>query len=292
MKILDGKGLAEEIRNEIALEVAEYIDAQGRSPHLAAVIVGDDPASHTYVRNKEKACQSVGIISSVYKHPTDISERELLDVIDFISNDDEVDGMIVQTPLPAHISPDRVIMHINPAKDVDGFHPMNIGKMILGQPTYLPATPYGIMKLFEKYNIETQGKNCVVVGRSSTVGTPMSILLSRKAKHGDCTVTLCHSRTKNLNAICKRADILIAAIGSPGFITEEMVKKNAVVVDVGIHRIADETRKSGFRLIGDVVFDEVAPKCSYITPVPKGVGPMTVTALLLNTMKAFKKEVH
>ena len=289
MKLIDGKFIAGEIKKELAKETAEIIGKGLNPPHLVAIIVGNDPASQTYVASKEKACKEVGFTSSVYKHSNKITENELLEIIDFINKDDEIHGLIVQLPLPAHISPDRVIQRINPLKDVDGFHPENIGKMILGLPTYLPATPYGIIQLLERYNIKTEGKNCVVLGRSNIVGTPISILMSRKAYPGNSTVTICHSRTKNLKEICLTADILIAAIGSPEFVTADMVKKDAVVIDVGIHRVKSSETKSGFKLKGDVKFDEVSRKCSFITPVPKGVGPMTIVSLLKNTLEAAKK---
>ena len=289
MKLIDGKFIAGEIKKELVKETAEIIDKGLNPPHLVAIIVGNDPASQTYVASKEKACKEVGFTSSVYKHSNKITENELLEIIDFINKDDEIHGLIVQLPLPAHISPDRVIQRINPLKDVDGFHPENIGKMILGLPTYLPATPYGIIQLLERYKIETEGKNCVVLGRSNIVGTPISILMSRKAYPGNSTVTICHSRTKNLKEICLTADILIAAIGSPEFVTADMVKKDAVVIDVGIHRVKSSETKSGFKLKGDVKFDEVSRKCSFITPVPKGVGPMTIVSLLKNTLEAAKK---
>ncbi|MBI9038702.1 MAG: bifunctional 5,10-methylene-tetrahydrofolate dehydrogenase/5,10-methylene-tetrahydrofolate cyclohydrolase [Bacteroidales bacterium] len=289
MKLIDGKFIAGEIKKEIAKETAEIIDKGLNPPHLVAIIVGDDPASQTYVASKEKACKEVGFTSSVYKHSEKITENELLEIIDFINKDDEIHGLIVQLPLPKHISPDRVIQRINPLKDVDGFHPENIGKMVLSLPTYLPATPYGIIQLFERYNIETEGKNCVILGRSNIVGTPMGILMTRKANPGNSTVTICHSRTKNLKEICSKADILIAAIGSPEFVTADMVKKDAVVIDVGIHRVKSNKTKSGFKLKGDVKFDEVSKKCSFITPVPGGVGPMTIVSLLRNTLEAAKK---
>jgi len=289
MKLIDGKFIAGEIKKELVKETAEIIDKGLNPPHLVAIIVGNDPASQTYVASKEKACKEVGFTSSVYKHSNKITENELLEIIDFINKDDEIHGLIVQLPLPEHISPDRVIQRINPLKDVDGFHPENIGKMILGLPTYLPATPYGIIQLLERYKIETEGKNCVVLGRSNIVGTPISILMSRKAYPGNSTVTICHSRTKNLKEICLTADILIAAIGSPEFVTADMVKKDAVVIDVGIHRVKSSETKSGFKLKGDVKFDEVSKKCSFITPVPKGVGPMTIVSLLKNTLEAAKK---
>ncbi|MCX6234184.1 MAG: bifunctional 5,10-methylene-tetrahydrofolate dehydrogenase/5,10-methylene-tetrahydrofolate cyclohydrolase [Bacteroidetes bacterium] len=292
MELIDGKRMASEIRAEIAREVAACIDQQGTTPHLAAVLVGDDPASQTYVRNKEKDCLEVGIISSIYKYPSTISEKELLQAVDFINKDDDVNGMIVQLPLPAHISWNRIIEHIKPSKDVDGFHPVNIGRLALDMPAYLPATPFGILQLMERYQIETEGKECVILGRSHIVGSPLSILLSKKRYPGNCTVTLCHSKSKNIEEICKRADILIAAIGRPEFVREYMVKKNAVVIDVGTNRVRDDSKSSGFALVGDVKFDEVSEKCSFISPVPGGVGPMTRAALLVNTLKAFKNEVY
>jgi len=289
MKLIDGKKIAEQIKEEIKVEVAKIIDDDEGAPHLAAILVGNDAASETYVSHKEKDCQQVGIVSSVYRLSKHITESELLENIEFVNNDDEVHGLIVQLPLPRHIHVDRVIGAIDPEKDVDGFHPMNVGKMLLGEPTYLPATPAGILELLKRYKIKTEGKNCVVLGRSNIVGTPMGALLSRKANPGNCTVTMCHSKTKNIAEICREADIIIAAIGQAKFVTADMVKKGAVVIDVGIHRIPSDKTKSGFRLIGDVDFDEVAKKCSYITPVPGGVGPMTRVALLQNTMKAFKR---
>jgi len=290
-KIIDGKKTAVDIKNEIAIEVRAMIDADKKVPHLAAVLVGDDPASETYVNSKAKSCAEVGFTSSLYKQDSDISEEELLKIIDFLNNDKEVDGFIVQLPLPKHIAVQKVLNRIAPQKDVDGFHPVNVGRMLLNEPTYLPATPFGIMLLLERYNIETEGKNCVVLGRSNIVGTPMSVLLSRNAKPGNSTVTLCHSKTKNLAEICAQADILVVAIGRPEFVKADMVKQGAVVIDVGIHQVPSTQTKSGFKLIGDVKYDEVAPKCSYITPVPGGVGPMTIAGLLLNTLKAAKKEV-
>ena len=292
MKIIDGKKIAEDIRSEIAIEVRKMLDADLRSPHLVAIIVGEDGASQTYVANKEKACQEVGFISTVYKLPATTTETELLKMIDFINVDDDVDGLIVQLPLPKHISSDKVIQHIRPEKDVDGFHPQNVGRMMLGMPAFLPATPFGIIELLKRSAIETEGKNCVILGRSNIVGTPMSILLSRNFNPGNATVTLCHSKTKDLKSITKQADILIAAIGKPRFVTADMVKEGAVVIDVGIHRMPSDESISGFKLVGDVHYDEVAHKCSYITPVPKGVGPMTIVSLLLNTLKAAKKEVY
>jgi len=288
--IIDGKKIADDIKSEIAIEVRSMLDSNKRVPHLAAVLVGEDPASLTYVNNKSKSCHEVGFTSSVYRYESTISENKLLEAIDFLNNDDEVDGFIVQLPLPEHISVQKVISRIKPSKDVDGFHPVNLGRMLLNEPSFLPATPYGIIQLLERYNIETEGKNCVVLGRSNIVGTPISVLLSRKAKPGNCTVTLCHSKTRNIKEICATADILIVAIGKPQYVTADMVKKGAVVIDVGMHRIPSETTKSGFRLIGDVKYDEVFSKCSYISPVPGGVGLMTIASLLSNTLKAYKKE--
>jgi methylenetetrahydrofolate dehydrogenase (NADP+)/methenyltetrahydrofolate cyclohydrolase len=292
MKLIDGKQIAADIKAEIAREVARMIDDEDKNPHLAAVLVGDDGASQTYVASKEKACQSVGMLSSVYRYPAETTEKELLDVVNFLNNDPEVDGFIVQLPLPKHIDENKIIEAIDPKKDVDGFHPVNVGRMVLNLPAYLPATPYGITQLIQQSGIKTKGKNVVVVGRSNIVGTPVSILLSRKAEYGDATVTLCHSKTKNLKKVCANADILIAAIGIPEFIKEDMVKKGAVVIDVGIHRVKSDKTKSGFKLIGDVAFAEVSKKCSYITPVPGGVGPMTIVALIINTLKAAKKEIY
>lgn len=290
MKLIDGKKIAEKIKLEIGNEVAAMIDNDERAPHLVAVLVGDDAASQTYVASKERACTEVGMTSSVYQHPATITEKELLDIVDFLNADKEVDGFIVQLPLPAHIDESKVIERIDPKKDVDGFHPVNIGKMALGLKSHVSATPKGIMTLLERHKIETSGKNVVVVGRSNIVGTPMSILLSRKADNANATVTLCHSRTKNLEAICSQADILIAAIGACEFIKKDMVKEGAVVIDVGMHRVKSNKTKSGFKLKGDVAFDEVSEKCSYITPVPGGVGPMTIVSLLQNTLSAYKKE--
>lgn len=289
MKLIDGKKIAEEIRNSLAAQVAEIIDSGGDPPHLSAVLVGNDPASESYVNGKEKACKSIGFTSSVYRLPESTKREELLEVIDFLNNDPEINGFIVQLPLPKHFDADEVLQRINPAKDVDGFHPVNIGRMVLGLPSYIPATPAGIMMLLEKEGIITSGKHCVIIGRSNIVGTPMSILMSRKGV--DSTVTLCHSKTKNLEEIASQADILIAAIGKPKFVNENMVKKGAVVIDVGIHRIEDDSPK-GYHIVGDVDFDRVASRCSYIAPVPGGVGPMTIVGLLTNTMKAFKKEIY
>jgi len=292
MKLIDGKKIAEDIRAEIANEVRKMIDDDKKLPHLAAILVGEDPASQTYVANKEKACKEVGFVSSVYRYPETIKEKDLLAAVEFLNNDDEVDGFIVQLPLPKHISPEKVIKAIRPEKDVDGFHPVNIGNMVLNLPGHVPATPYGIMQLLERSKVDTVGKHCVVVGRSNIVGTPISILLSRNNKNANCTVTLCHSKTKDLKSICLQADILIAAIGQMEFIKGDMVKEGAVVIDVGMHRIESSETKSGFRLKGDVAFNEVSKKCSLITPVPGGVGPMTIIGLLMNTLRASKKEVY
>ena len=289
MILIDGKKAAEKLKKEIAAEVAAMIDADIKAPHLVAVLLGDDPASQTYVTSKEKASRSVGITSSVYRLSAKTSEKELLELVDFLNNDDDVDGFIVQLPLPEHINVERIINRIDYRKDVDGFHPMNVGKMVLGEPSLLSATPQGILYLLETYKIETKGKNVVVLGRSNIVGTPMSILLSRKAALGDATVTLCHSRTKNLAEITQQADIIIAAIGQPEFLKADMVKEGVVIIDVGIHRITDEKTTKGYRLTGDVDFKAVSKKASHITPVPGGVGPMTIAALLKNTLLAAKK---
>ncbi|MBP7679247.1 MAG: bifunctional 5,10-methylenetetrahydrofolate dehydrogenase/5,10-methenyltetrahydrofolate cyclohydrolase [Bacteroidales bacterium] len=291
MKLLDGKLVSQQIIEELKIEVASLIDS-GTDPHLAAILVGEDPASQTYVRNKEKACHEAGIVSSVYRQSAGISENELLAMIDFINNDQEVHGLIVQLPLPGHINPEKIVQAIDPKKDVDGFHPVNIGRMVQGLPSYLPATPYGIIKLLEHYRVETEGKHCVVLGRSNIVGTPVSILMSRKSYPGNCTVTLCHSKTQEISKLTKEADILIAAIGQPGFVTGEMVREGAVVIDVGMHRIPSDATQSGYRLTGDVNFEEVSKIASMITPVPGGVGLMTIVSLLMNTVKAAKKEIY
>lgn len=288
MILLDGKQIAQDVKNELKVETAVLIDAGQRAPHIAAVLVGNDPASETYVASKEKQSKDIGFTSSLYRFESNMSAEELYKVIDFLNNDSEVDGFIVQLPLPKHIDENEVLMRISPKKDVDGFHPINIGLMSKSQAGFVPATPFGIMQLLERYKIETSGKNCVVLGRSNIVGTPMAMLMSRKAYPGDCTVTMCHSKTKNIEDFCRNADILIAAIGQPLFVKEDMVKEGAVVIDVGIHRLKDETTEKGYRIVGDVDFDNVAPKCSYITPVPGGVGSMTIAALLFNTMKAYK----
>jgi methylenetetrahydrofolate dehydrogenase (NADP+)/methenyltetrahydrofolate cyclohydrolase len=289
--LIDGRIVAKTIKEEIKKEVSDLLDAGKRAPHLVAVIVGEDGASLSYVASKEKQSKEVGFTSSVYRFPETITEKELLETLDFLNNDPEVDGYIVQLPLPKHISERKVLESISPAKDVDGFHPTNEGRMMIGLPSYIPATPYGIKKLLDRSNIETEGKHCVVLGRSNIVGTPISILMSRNSKKANCTVTMCHSKTQNLKEICLQADIIIVAIGKPEFLTADMVKEGAVIVDVGIHRVPADNEK-GYKIIGDVKYDEVAPKCSAITPVPGGVGPMTIVALLDNTLKAYKHEIY
>ncbi len=284
--IIDGKYTSEKIKKEIAREVEERVAKGGKRPHLAAILVGNDGASQTYVGHKERACKEVGFDSTVLRYEETISEKELLDVIAELNSDEKIDGMIVQLPLPAHIDEQKVIEAIDPAKDVDGFHPANVGKMMLGLPAMLPATPAGIMCLLEEYNIETKGKNCVIIGRSNIVGRPLANLLSQKGKHADCTVTMCHSHTKNIAEYTSKADIVVAALGKAGFLKGDMVKEGAVVIDVGITRVPDETKKNGYRLCGDCDYESVAPKCSYITPVPGGVGPMTIVSLMLNTLKS------
>ncbi len=284
--LLDGKAVSDRIKLEIADIVKERVANGGKQPHLAAILVGNDGASQTYVGHKERSCAQVGFKSTIVRMDENTTEEELIKTIEEINNNSDIDGLIVQLPIPKHINETKVLETIAPEKDVDGFHPYNVGKMMLGLPTFLPATPFGIMMLLEEYNIPTQSKHCVVLGRSNIVGRPMTNLLSRKDKYGDCTVTICHSRTKDISYHTKQADIIIAAIGQPEFLKEEMVKEGAVVIDVGITRIADSTKKSGFRLVGDVEFSGVAPKCSYITPVPGGVGPMTIVSLLKNTLIA------
>lgn len=292
MKLLDGKLIADQIKNEIAQEVSErFLDKGLDPPHIAAILVGEDPASMTYVAGKEKACREVGFTSSVYRYPANITQEKLTGVVNFLNADDEITGFIVQLPLPSHIDEHKIIESIDPRKDIDGFHPVNIGKMVMNMPCFLPATPAGIITLLDRYNIETAGREVVVLGRSHIVGTPVSILLSRKSGRGNATVTLCHSYTRDIASVAARADILIVAMGKEGFVTDEMVKKGAVVVDVGVHRVPSAETKSGFRLKGDVDFERVSGKCSYITPVPGGIGPMTIVSLLQNTLKAAKKEV-
>jgi methylenetetrahydrofolate dehydrogenase (NADP+)/methenyltetrahydrofolate cyclohydrolase len=287
MQILDGKSCSEQIRQEIADQVSQLKSKGRRPPHLAAILVGDDGASETYVANKVKDCQQVGFESSLIRFDKSVSEAELLAKIEELNANEAVDGFIVQLPLPDHIDEHKVTVSIDPRKDVDGFCPENVGNLCLGLPTFVSATPNGIMELLARYNIETEGKHCVVLGRSNIVGTPMAILMSRNTNPGNSTVTLAHSRTKNLKALCAEADILVAAIGKPEFVSADMVKQGAVVIDVGITRLADDSRASGFRLVGDVQFDSVAEKAAWITPVPGGVGPMTRASLLQNTLKAY-----
>lgn len=288
MELLSGKDTSAKIKLEIAEEVKSIVASGKRAPHLAAVLVGNDGASRTYVNAKVKACSEIGFGSTLVELSESISEEELLNEVQKLNENPEIDGFIVQVPLPSHIDEHKVVETIDPAKDVDGFHAENLGKLLLDLPTLAPATPKGIMMLLEKNNIETSGKHCVVIGRSHTVGTPVSILMSRNTNPGNATVTLAHSRTKDIAAVASQADILIVAVGKPEFVTADMVKEGAVVVDVGIHRVEDATAKRGFRLKGDVKFDEVSPKCSYISPVPGGVGPMTICALLQNTLTAAK----
>lgn len=291
MILLDGKKVSSELKNEIADEVLKMLISGKAAPHLVAVLVGNDGASETYVNHKEKDCREVGFRSTVLRFPDTVDQDRLLDEIQRINADSDVSGLIVQLPLPKHISEQKVIETIAPDKDVDGFHPVNVGKMVVGLPSFVSATPAGILELLKYYRIETSGKNCVVLGRSNIVGRPMANLLSQKAYPGDCTVTICHSRSKDLKSICLQADILIAALGSPEFVSADMIKEGAVIVDVGITRVQANT-KSGFRLLGDVKFDEVAAKASYITPVPGGVGPMTRVALMKNTLAAAQNKIR
>jgi methylenetetrahydrofolate dehydrogenase (NADP+)/methenyltetrahydrofolate cyclohydrolase len=287
MTLIDGKIVASTLKNQIADQCKKILQEDRRAPHLAAIIIGNDPASETYISAKEKACKEVGITSSIVRLNADVSEADLLHNIEIVNNNDNIDGLLVQLPLPKHINTNKILEAINPAKDVDGFHPVNVGKMVLEEDCFLPATPFGVVQLLKHYGIQTDGKNCTIVGRSSIVGTPLSIMLSRKSHNA--TVTLCHSYTKDLKDKCLSADILIAAIGKPGFITEDMVKQGATVVDVGIHRIEDKNTDKGYRIVGDVDFDNVAPKCNYITPVPGGVGAMTIVCLLHNVIKAYSR---
>jgi methylenetetrahydrofolate dehydrogenase (NADP+)/methenyltetrahydrofolate cyclohydrolase len=287
MQILDGKQAASAIKEDLTKKTTQLIEAGKPRPHLAAILVGTNGASETYVASKVKTCAEIGFESTLKRLPETISEEELLNEIEELNQKDEVNGILVQLPLPKHIDESKVIKAIHPSKDVDGFHPVSVGNMVSGAPTFIPATPYGILLLLQHYNIETKGKHAVVIGRSHIVGTPMSILLSRNTNPGNCTVTICHSATKNLKELCLQADIIVAALGRAEFVTADMVKDGAVVIDVGITRVKDDTRKSGFSLKGDVKFDEVAPKCSSITPVPGGVGPMTIAGLLMNTYNAY-----
>ena len=292
MEIIDGKVLAKRIRAELSEEVQKIIANGGRAPHLAAVLIGDDPASQVYVRNKVRSCEKIGFNSTLIRRDANIAEAEVLNIVDELNNDDSIDGFIVQLPLPKHIDDEKVTLAINPKKDVDGFHPMNFGRMAQGLPAYLPATPAGILEMIRRYEIPTEGKEVVVVGRSNIVGTPMSILLSRKAYPGNATVTICHSRTKDLASYTQKADILVAAIGRADFITADMVKEGVVVFDVGINRVDAPDTPKGYLLKGDVDFEGVSTKASYITPVPGGVGQLTVASLLMNTLKAYKKEIY
>ncbi len=288
-QIIDGKATAATIKQEIALEVKRIVEQGGKRPHLAAVLVGHDGGSETYVRNKVLACEACGFQSSLIRYEADVTEAELLTCVDRLNADATVDGFIVQLPLPAHIDEQKIIERIDPAKDVDGFTPINVGRMSIGLPCYIPATPKGIVELLHRYHIDTRGKRCVVLGRSNIVGKPMAMLMMQKA-YGDATVTVCHSHSLTLKEECQRADIIIAAIGQPGFVTADMVKPGVVVIDVGTTRVPDATRPKGFRLSGDVDFEHVAPLCSAITPVPGGVGPMTICMLMLNTLQAAKQK--
>ncbi len=292
MQIIDGNALAKQIKSELREKVDKVVAEGKRAPHLAAVLIGDHPASRSYVTNKVKSCSDAGFQSTLIQRPAEISQQGLLDIVHELNANPEIDGFIVQLPLPEHIHEMEITLAISPEKDVDGFHPMNLGLMTLGLPAYLPATPMGIMQMLERYHIDISGKTCCVIGRSNIVGTPISILLSRKGSPGDATVMLCHSRTPNIKEIALQADVLVVALGRPNFLKADMVKEGAVVIDVGINRVDDPTKKSGFRLVGDVDYEQVAPKCSYITPVPGGVGPMTVTSLLLNTWKAYAGEIY
>ena len=292
MQIIDGNALAQQIKSELREKVEKVLAEGKRAPHLAAVLIGDHPASRSYVTNKVKSCSDAGFQSTLIQRPAEISQQALLDIVHELNANPEIDGFIVQLPLPEHIHEMEITLAISPEKDVDGFHPMNLGLMTLGLPAYLPATPMGIMQMLERYHIDISGKTCCVIGRSNIVGTPISILLSRKGSPGDATVMLCHSRTPNIKEIALQADVLVVALGRPNFLKADMVKEGAVVIDVGINRVDDLTKKSGFRLVGDVDYEQVAPKSSYITPVPGGVGPMTVTSLLLNTWKAYSGEIY
>ena len=291
MELIDGKATAATIKAEIKQEVDNIVAQGGKRPHLAAILVGHDGGSETYVKNKVLACEACGFESTLIRFEDDITEEELLACVAKLNNDDDVDGFIVQLPLPKHINEQRVIEAIDYRKDVDGFHPINVGRMAIGLPCFISATPLGILTLLQRYNIPTSGQKCVILGRSNIVGKPMAQLMMQK-QYGDATVTVCHSRSKMLKEECQKADIVIAAIGKPNFVTADMVKEGATVIDVGTTRVPDATRKSGFRLNGDVKFDEVAPKCRYITPVPGGVGPMTICMLMLNTLAAGKKEFY
>ncbi len=292
MELIDGKKIADTIKQEIAQEVEMMIAEGKKQPHLAAILVGHDGGSETYVAHKVKACEQCGFKSTLIRFESDVTEKQLLEAIDALNNNDDVDGFIVQLPLPRHISEQKIIEAIDYRKDVDGFHPINVGRMSIGLPCFLSATPAGIVELLKRYEIPTKGANCVVLGRSNIVGKPVAALMMQKGYPGDATVTVCHSATRNIKEICREADIIIAALGSPEFVTEDMVKDGAVIIDVGTTRVPSTLTKSGFKLKGDVDFDNVAPKCSYITPVPGGVGPMTIVSLMKNTLLAGKKEIY
>ncbi len=292
MKLIDGKAISAQIKLEIAEEVKQIRAAGGKIPHLAAILVGHDGGSETYVASKVKTCEEVGFKSTLIRFEDSVTEEELLQQVVDLNNDSDIDGFIVQLPLPKHISEQKVIETIDYRKDVDGFHPINVGRMSIGLPCFVSATPAGIVELLRRYNIETKGKHCVILGRSNIVGKPMASLMMQKSNPGDCTVTVCHSRTQNIKEYCLQADIIVAALGSPEFVTADMIKPGAVVIDVGTTRVPSDKTKSGFKLTGDVKFDEVAPLCSYITPVPGGVGPMTIISLMKNTLLAGKKEIY
>jgi methylenetetrahydrofolate dehydrogenase (NADP+)/methenyltetrahydrofolate cyclohydrolase len=292
MELIDGKKIADDIKKEIAIEVEKMVAEGKKRPHLAAILVGHDGGSETYVAHKVKACEQCGFTSTLIRFEDDVTEEKLLETIEGLNNNADVDGFIVQLPLPKHISEQKIIEAIDYRKDVDGFHPINVGRMSIGLPCFLSATPAGIIELLRRYNIPTKGANCVVLGRSNIVGKPVATLMMQKGYPGDATVTVCHSATKNLKEICAQADIIIAALGSPGFVTEDMVKPGAVIIDVGTTRVPDATRKSGFRLRGDVDFENVAEKCSFITPVPGGVGPMTIVSLMKNTLLAGQHVIY
>lgn len=292
MELIDGKKVSSDIKKEIAAEVAEMMAAGKKQPHLAAVLVGHDGGSETYVAAKVKACEECGFKSTLIRFEADVTEEELLKTVDKLNNDDDIDGFIVQLPLPKHISEQKVIEAIDYRKDVDGFHPINVGRMSIGLPCFVSATPAGIVELLRRYNIDTKGANCVVLGRSNIVGKPVASLMMQKGNPGNATVTVCHSATKNLKEVCREADIIIAALGSPEFVKEDMVKEGAVIIDVGTTRVPSTLTKSGWKLKGDVDFEQVAPKCSYITPVPGGVGPMTIVSLMKNTLLAAKKIIY
>ena len=292
MQLIDGKAVAAAIKREIAEEVSAIVSSGGKRPHLAAILVGHDGGSETYVASKVKACEECGFTSTLIRYESDITEDELLNKVNELNNDADVDGFIVQLPLPAHINEQKVTEAIDYRKDVDGFHPVNVGRLSIGLPCFLSATPNGIMELLRRYNIDTKGKKCVILGRSNIVGKPMASLMMQKHIPGDATVTVCHSHTQNIAEECRQADIIIAALGQPHFVKADMVKEGAVVIDVGTTRVPDATRKTGFRLCGDVDFDNVAPKCSFITPVPGGVGPMTIVSLMKNTLLAGKRAIY